>query len=661
MSRVAALALLYLLTLPLSAVEWAPISESNLSLTEPRIQSDADAETVFYEVWLEDNMQGTMPQMVVTTYLRIKVYTDRGAEEHSTVDLTTTRRDARLTNVRGRTIKSNGEVIELENAAVFERDVVKTGDRRVRTKSFSLPNVGAGDMIEYQWRAFYDNAWSNYQRLHFQGELPTWLIRYHVKPNADANQIGYRMQSQKFNSENTPFEPEPSGFYETHLENVPALEVEPYMPPEDQVRSWVLLFYTAKHDLDQEKFWRNHGKEKYKEYALEIKVDGTVKAKAAELVAGAETDAERIERIRQYCVGDIRNVYHDRYGVTAEEREQLDERRRPSDTIRSGMGTGTDVRTLFAALLQAAGFDARVALMSGRDDRFFNPGFLNPYFLNRSSVAVETGGEWRFYDPSLPYLPAGMLDWREEGVQALIIDDKESQFVMTPMTGPEQTSLTRVGKFRLDADGSLEGDVIAQFKGHFGIEKKTLYDGQTPEEQETTLLTALRRRNPGADVSDIRIGNSDSIESPFSYRYKIRYPGYAARTGKRLFLQPSFFTKSESPAFPNAERTHDIYFEYPWSEQDRVEIDLPDGFSLEEAESPASLESGKVGAYQVMLATADDGRKLIYKRVLVFGLNDNIYFPVSAYEPLKGLFDFIHEQDGHTVTLREQDGASGGE
>ena len=291
------------------------------------------------------------------------------------------------------------------------------------------------------------------------------------------------------------------------------------MPPEDQVRSWVLLFYSRKFKIDPDKFWQDHGKEKFKEYSEEIKVDGGVKAKAAELVAGAATHDEKLERIREYCVRDIRNVYHDRYGVTAEERKKLKERRKPSDTIKTGMGAGGDINRLFVALLQAAGFHARMALVAGRDDRFFNAGFLNLYFLNRTNVAVEVDGDWRFFDPASPYLPVGMLGWREEGVQALIADNKEPQFVMTPMTGPERTSVTRVGKFKLSPDGTLEGDVIAQFKGHFGVTRKTRYDGLTEEERESTLLEALEDRVPGAEISGIHIGNSDTLDGPFSYRY----------------------------------------------------------------------------------------------------------------------------------------------
>jgi hypothetical protein len=43
-----------------------------------------------------------------------------------------------------------------------------------------------------------------------------------------------------------------------------------------------------------------------------------------------------------------------------------------------------------------------------------------------------------------------------------------------------------------------------------------------------------------AELSDIRIENVTDPVKPFVYAYHVRVPGYAQRTGKRLFLQPAF-------------------------------------------------------------------------------------------------------------------------
>jgi hypothetical protein len=635
------------------AVNWKPVDPAELALKEPKIDPTADAEALFWEVWVTDQLQGgSLPQTVFTHYVRVKIFTERGIESQSTVDLSSVAR-VRISDLKGRTIKSDGSIIELERAAVFEREVARISGIRARTKSFSMPNVEVGDIIEYQWREFRDDQLSMYLRLYFQRDIPSWRVTYHVKP-LDVTHLGYYMQSQAFNFEYTGWEPEPQGFFGTSVENVPAFHQEPYMPPEDQVRSWLLLFYARKSELDKEKFWREHGKELYKEHKRELKIDGKIKQAAAEITAGAATEAEKVERIKEFCLTKIANIYHDRFGMTAEERGKVEDNKKPSDTLSSGKGSSNDINMLFAVLLNAAGITARPARLAGRNDRFFNPAFLNPYFLNRYNMAVQVDGGWKFYDLSSPYLTEGMLRWPEEGVSALITDPKEPLWVQTEMSGPEKTAVRRRGDFRLSPDGTLEGKVRVEYTGHRGVERKTVYDGQTPDERQKDLTEGVTARLSTAVVGQVEMENVDDLEKPFAYSYEVSVPGYALLTGKRIFLQPNYFKRNTQPLLATSERRHDIYFNYPWSEYDSITIEAPEGFVLEGAESPQSTTFTGVGGYLAKI-TVQDGRKLTYTREFSFGENGNIIFPSTSYSQLKAAFDFIHQQDSHTLTLRQED------
>ena len=96
-------------------------------------------------------------------------------------------------------------------------------------------------------------------------------------------------------------------------------------------------------------------------------------------------------------------------------------------------------------------------------------------------------------------------------------------------------------------------------------------------------------RIPAAELSDIKVENVTDPVKPFTYQLHVRVPGYAQRTGKRLFVQPSFFQFGEGAMFPTAGRVNNVYFHYPWSEEDHVEITLPEGFALDNPEAPGSV------------------------------------------------------------------------
>lgn len=144
--------------LPLSAVDWEPISEAQLALEEPRLDPEADSEALFWRVWLTDHLLGgQQPQTIEEQYLRIKIFTERGVENQSTIDLVSVSGERRIGDLRARTIKPDGRIIDLEKNSVFERTVAKASGYTAKTKAFSMPGVEPGDIIEYQWKETQDN------------------------------------------------------------------------------------------------------------------------------------------------------------------------------------------------------------------------------------------------------------------------------------------------------------------------------------------------------------------------------------------------------------------------------------------------------------------------------------------------------------------------
>src|SRR5829696_5056125 len=102
----------------------------------------------------------------------------------------------------------------------------------------------------------------------------------------------------------------------------------------------------------------------------------------------------------------------------------------------------------------------------------------------------------------------------------------------------------------------------------------------------------------GAEVTDFRIENVTDPVKPFVYTFHVRVPAYAQRTGKRLFFQPAFFQKGLTPRFTVTTRRHEVYFHHPWSEEDRVEVLLPEGFALDNADAPGPLSGGDLSKHE---------------------------------------------------------------
>src|SRR5215470_15117769 len=72
-----------------AADKWKPIDRAALDAAAPIVQSAADAEALFWEVRVTDELSmidGT-PRTVLEHYVRIKIFTERGRDAQSTVEL----------------------------------------------------------------------------------------------------------------------------------------------------------------------------------------------------------------------------------------------------------------------------------------------------------------------------------------------------------------------------------------------------------------------------------------------------------------------------------------------------------------------------------------------------------------------------------------------
>jgi len=632
--------------------DWKPVDPAHLSLKNATVEKEADAEALFWEVRIDDNPDGNL---IFNHYIRVKVFTERGRESQSKIDLLygkIFRREFKINDIAARTIKPDRTIVELNKKDIFERTVVKANGLKYKARSFAMPAVEPGCIIEYRWREVWVNTNADNVRLQFQRDIPVQRVQYLIKPYSYE---GMTFSSLTFHGRSSPWVKEKDGFYSTTMTNMPAIHDESRMPPEDEVKTWMLVYYqkTGDDKINPDKYWAEYAKSFYDVTKSLIKPNDEIKKLAATLVADGKSDDEKLERLFEFCRSKIKNASNDASGLTPDELARLKDNKSPSDTLKRGVGTSVDIDWLFAALSNASGFDARIVLSPDRGDLFFDKSVANSYFIYPLNIAVNVGGTWKFYNPGYSYIPFGMLRWQEEGQPALITDPKQPVWVETPMSKPDKSLIKRTAKLKLSDDGTLEGDIKVEYMGHFAIERKHDLDDESETEREASLREEIKEQMSAAEISGVKIENVTDHVKPLIYSYQVRIPNYAQRTGKRLFIQPAFFQHGRSPLFATTGRQYPIYFHFPWSEQDLVDIELPKGYAFDNAESPQPFGSGDISKYEISIGAATDGSLLVYKRNFFFGGKDSIVFPVEAYGPLKNYFEMMHKQDNHSIALKQ--------
>jgi hypothetical protein len=264
---------------------------------------------------------------------------------------------------------------------------------------------------------------------------------------------------------------------------------------------------------------------------------------------------------------------------------------------------------------------------------------------------VKVNGAWKVHDPGAAIIPFGMLRWQQEGQRALLADPDDAVWVPTPATPAEKSLHRRTARLALTPDGALEGDVVSESTGHIGAIDRARRNDPVDKQQQD-LVESVHRRLPSAEITQVSFENAMDPEKPFVIRYHVKVPDYSVRTGKRLVLQPNYWVAGRKPRFPASQRRYPVCFEFPWSEQDTLTIDLPPGVVVDAAASPEPITIVNLGAYQAKVQPAPDGRRLSYDRSFSFSAS---LIPAGSYAALKGVFDRVHAADGVQATLRPED------
>jgi|SRR5579871_2144418 len=246
-----------------------------------------------------------------------------------------------------------------------------------------------------------------------------------------------------------------------------------------------------------------------------------------------------------------------------------------------------------------------------------------------------------------------MLSWTEEGAPGLLSDPKNPIFIVASVAAPEASSSQRKAQLSLSSDGTLEGHIEQSFTGHRSEARRGEWNDQDPAHRTHEWKEELTYAFPKAEVSAIQIEGMENPEVPLAIHYHLKIPAYGQRTSRPMLFQPLIFERGAPPQFEAAERRYDIFFPYSYRDRDELSIKLPEGFVLDNAENPGSLDFGKPGAYQLQMGVTPN-RELIVTRELVFGREGILYFQRTTYPQIKKLFDSIHDRDTVTLSLRQE-------
>lgn len=659
LSIFAAFALTVLVTGAAFGVDWPPLEPDDLKMTSLSQQPGAAAFVLLRDELADD------PNNNHQVYMRIKVLTDAG-RRYGDVEIPYGRRTFKIEDVSGRTIHADGTIVPFDGK-VFDNQVAKTrGARgeRVNVKSFSLPDVQVGSVIEYHYslryddRVFYAPRWEVQMDL-FQRKATFKFIPYvgqlvlsHDRVGSGYAWSGFlptgaHIQMHTLPKNTLASARQSNEYVDLALTDVPALVKEPYMPPYDEVRYRVEFYYRL--PGKQEDFWKEEGKFWSKDVDSFVGKKGGLEEAVAKATAGASSPEEKMRNI-YFLVSRLDNWSYDPEREVQEDKALgIKVNHGADDVLRQHGGTHNDLNRLLVAMARVAGIPASLMWVPSRDRNFFEAVLLSTSQLEAELAIVELNGKDVFLDPGTKFCPYGMIDWRYSQVGGIRqgAEGKGTQIVSSSLPDYKTTQVQRLAKLQLNEEGRAEGTVKVGFYGQKGIDLRQL-GGKTDDEGKKKLLEdELKSWLPGdSEVTLDGAVNWEDFEHHLGVAYKVSMP-LAINSGKRWLVPVHVFQVNEKPRFAASTRNNPVYFDYLFTEMDEVHLTLPAGMAVESM--PADDKVRTDFAIYTTAQKPDGTNGLVSSRTLVVG---GLEFPPAIYGEVKTFFDKVKTGDDQPLLVK---------
>lgn len=640
-STLAFLCLLGAFTRVVAATKWDPIDPAEWAQTKSKIDPEADAEIILDETEVDGE---SAYSSYITRHVRVRIYGQRGVESYSKVDIIF-EKNLTIRKLEARTITPDGQVSVLDPKDVYEREVLRTGNVRKKVKSFAPPGLVPNCILEY--RFVEDNNFGiTHWLMVFRRDIPARLVHYKIKMDG---YIAGSLACISFACPNPELKEDKHGYYNFEMRDLPAQKEEAFPLPAINSQPVVVLYLSERSPGTPQEYWKKRAVQFHDYLDNEAGNSRAARTTLSAIIAPDDDLEAKLHKIYDYCCTKIINRNRDSVSLTSEQKKKLKDNENASDTLKQGNGTSYDINLAFAALARAAGAEVRLALCNDRNFMLYSTKIGAPFMLSDIVVGIRTSDHWRFFDPGSTYLPFGRLAWNNSDTNALLSGPKEGELIPTEGPPAEFSTRNRIGRFTLDTDGVLEGDVTVTYSGLYAAEVRNEVDSLTPEERTKDLRERLQATLKLAEVTNVAFENITDFHADPKVTYHLRVPEYAERTGSRLFVQPAVFQKNLQPVFDSPTRSGMVLLHYRNTEIEDITLQPPAGYALEAASSPGKLELGAFATYSADIGVYKKSGKIKYTRK--FAVNA-LAVPQTSYPALKEAYDQIHAKDNQVLAFK---------
>ena len=627
----------------IAGTDWAPVDPNELTMKSDPLAPGASAIVLYRQVDRDDNGRTSHE----FNYVRIKILNEEG-RKYADVEIPFVKEVSEVVNVRARTIRPDGSIVNFEGKP-FEKSIVKAKGMKYLAKTFTLPDVQPGGIIEYYYTYNYPEYYIYDSHWIISDELFTRHAKFSLKPYSSSYQrFSVRWSWQDLPPGSAQPKEGPDHIIRLEVFNVPPFQTEDFMPPENELKARVDFIYSEENfAADADAYWKNVGKRLYDRLEGQVGKRAVLDQAVSQIVSPGDAPEVKLHKI----YARVQQMRNTSYEVQKTEQEEKRDKEKNTNTLadvwKQGHGNGTQLTWLYFALLRSAGFEAYGVMVSDRAHYFFNQKSLDSSRLNANLVLIKLDGKDIYCDPGALFAPFGMLPWAETGVLGLRLDKDGGSWVHTPVPPSSVSRVERTAQLKLSDTGELEGKLTLTYTGLEAMVRRREERNEDEAERKQFLEDQVKEYIPtGTDVELTNHPDWSNSASDLTAEFNLKVPGWVSSAGRRVLFPVALFGEPEKHVFEHAGRVHSIYFEFPFQKIDDVTVELPAGWKVSSLPPPVKQGSQTI-SYSLKLEN-ENGKLHVIRTLNI----DAILVDLKYYTALRNFFQSVRTGDEQQIVLQ---------
>ncbi len=588
-----------------------PIEDMKMKVYNSDSSASALVLTDFGKAYIQLTLDDAV--LVFERHVRIKILKKEGLD-WANVSLLTYRSggdEEKVLNLSAATYNVEDgkiKVAKMEKDGIFKEKV----DRNYSQLKFTLPNVKEGSVIEYSYKTT-SSFYTLFPNWKFQSTIPTrWSEYWAIIPDVffyEKYMQGYLPISITEVKRQTFHDIEATA-NRWVSKDVPAFKKEPYMTSEGDYISkmnFALSHIQRKGYVEEimgswqklnEKLLDNES------FGVVLRKSGFLNDDVARITVGITEPRLKIAAVSNYIKQNFE--WDGTKDYLADPLKKVVEKKK---------GSAGDLNLLLGSMLEKAGFEVDMVLLSTRDHGFIRQPFPMARQFNYTICSVKIGDKFLLLDATEKYLPYDVLPSRCLNGDGLRISSKNFGWVGITSTAKEKTYIG--ADVALDEAGLIKGKINYTCDGYDAQRLRSDYFSKGKEGLTKDFLSGKQWTIAKSDFKKM-----NEIDKSPTANYEITIDEHATSAGDVIYINPLLTSQIEENPFKSETREYPIDYGNKIERIFNCKITIPEGYAVEE------LPKSKI------IAMPENAAKYIYN----LGQISNVITITSNFQINKALF-----------------------